>query len=238
MLGTAHRLRHVPEDWLNKADGARVEVTRDEIAKTPDVAELVARSRCRDAQAFTVLIARCERLVLAVAFAAVQDPDLAGDLTQETFLRAWQKLSDLQDPNRFEAWVCGIVRHLAADHHRRARLQTGGALCEPEILPQHHPVAQLDRREQSEQIGAALAQLDDVSRSAVVLRYYEGLSSRQIGELLELSPAAVDMRLSRARETLRARLSHLLDGPWMWAVREPGAEPLGREPLVGGSKAV
>ena len=48
--------------------------------------------------------------------------------------------------------------------------------------------------------------LDEVSRSAVVLRYYDGLSSKQIGELLDLAPAAIDMRLTRARRVLRDRL--------------------------------
>src|SRR5688500_8360631 len=65
------------------------------------------------------------------------------------------------------------------------------------------PVAELDRREQAQRIDDALWQLDDVARTMVVLRYYEGLSSHAIAELLATTPAAVDMRLSRARQTLR-----------------------------------
>ena len=53
----------------------------------------------------------------------------------------------------------------------------------------------------------AIVCADEQTRTAVVLRYYENLSSRQIGELLELSPAAVDMRLSRARAELREKLA-------------------------------
>jgi RNA polymerase sigma-70 factor (ECF subfamily) len=64
----------------------------------------------------------------------------------------------------------------------------------------------MSRRERHDMIAAALDTLDEVSRSAVVLRYYDGLSSKQIGELLDLAPAAVDMRLTRARRVLRDRL--------------------------------
>jgi RNA polymerase sigma-70 factor (ECF subfamily) len=69
------------------------------------------------------------------------------------------------------------------------------------------PLGTLDRRETAQRIDRALLDLDEQSRQAIVLRYYENLSSRQIGELLELSPAAVDMRLSRARAVLRERLT-------------------------------
>ena len=58
----------------------------------------------------------------------------------------------------------------------------------------------------SDRIAAALQQLDDLSRSAIVLRYYENLSSREIGQLIGLSPAAVDMRLMRARQQLKELL--------------------------------
>ena len=54
---------------------------------------------------------------------------------------------------------------------------------------------------------AALATLDEQTRCAVVLRYYENLSSRQIGEVLDMSAAAVDMRLSRARNELKQKLA-------------------------------
>ena len=56
-------------------------------------------------------------------------------------------------------------------------------------------------------LAEAIESLDEVSRTAVVLRYYENLSSKQIGELLELNATAVDMRLSRARQLLRAKLA-------------------------------
>jgi RNA polymerase sigma-70 factor (ECF subfamily) len=64
----------------------------------------------------------------------------------------------------------------------------------------------MGRRELGERVAAALRDLDETTRTAVVLRYYENLSSREIGELIGLSPAAVDMRLMRGRAALKEKL--------------------------------
>ena len=69
------------------------------------------------------------------------------------------------------------------------------------------PAAECVRKENDQRLAAALDQLDELSRAAVTLRYYEGLSSKEIGKLLELSAAAVDMRLLRARQFLKERLT-------------------------------
>ena len=62
-------------------------------------------------------------------------------------------------------------------------------------------------------INWAMRQLDEISRTAVVLRYYENLSSMEIAELIGATPAAVDMRLSRARTRLRDLLDRAVNGP-------------------------
>jgi RNA polymerase sigma factor (sigma-70 family) len=168
----------------------------------------VARARRRDPAAFAAVIRRTERTALAVAFAVVGEATAAGDVVQEAFLKAWQKLAELDDVDRFLPWLCGIVRNAAVDQRRRHKISAGPTESEtPSTIGD--PTAGLVREEQSRQIDAALASLDELSRSAVVLRYYENLSSRQIGELLGLSAAAVDMRLSRARQELKAMLGDL-----------------------------
>jgi RNA polymerase sigma-70 factor (ECF subfamily) len=122
-------------------------------------------------------------------------------------MRAWQRLDSLDDPSRFGHWLGRMVRNLAIDWRRRKR---PGAL-DPEIDvadPDPAP-SPLESREQKSQIDLAMASLDEQSRACVTLRYYENLSSKEIGELLNLSAAAVDMRLSRARTQLRDRLANM-----------------------------
>ena len=175
-----------------------------------DLEELVHRARQQDADAFSALIARYERSALAVAHAQVHDAHRAGDAVQEGFLRAWQELPRLQDAGRFGGWLMQIVRNAAIDLRRRGR---GTTVSEFPSLAAHDPDPSMasEQSDTAAAIQTALASLDETTRTAVTLRYYDGRSAKEIGELLDLSPAAVDMRLSRARGQLRDLLSPLVD---------------------------
>jgi RNA polymerase sigma-70 factor (ECF subfamily) len=171
---------------------------------------LVQRAQGQDADAFAALIAQYERTALALAYSVTGNATVSADVVQDAFLRAWQRIGDLEDRSRFGGWLCRIVRNLAMDAIRRGPrpaepLEDNLAL--PATPKDSDPESEMNRRETSQRVGQALDGLDELTRSAVVLRYYEDLSSKQIGELLELSPAAVDMRLSRARAQLRETLS-------------------------------
>ena len=173
-------------------------------------AQLVSRARRGDREAFADLVRRYERTALAVAYAATGDANSAGDATQEAFLRAWQRLGALKDDGKFATWLCGIVRNVAVDIARRAtRDHRLPGRENDDVDDGADPVAELDRRENARRVDDALWQLDDVARTMVVLRYYEGLSSQAIAELLATTPTAVDMRLSRARQTLRTILERV-----------------------------
>lgn len=191
----------------------------------PNWEEVVRRAQRKDAAAFAQLIGRHERAALSVAFGVVGDATGAGDVVQEAFIRAWERLPDLKkEPARFGPWLCGIVRNMAIDAIRRARSEPRASSATPAMRDARSrergngdgpagghaysldPSQDLARRERDDAVAVALAALDDVSRSAVVLRYYDGMSSKQIGDLLGLAPAAVDMRLTRARRQLRERL--------------------------------
>src|SRR5688500_12614318 len=154
-----------------------------------EVAELVERVRRKDAAAFGHIVRRYERVVLAIAFGVLGDASAAGDVTQEAFVRAWQRLGDLKDPGSFGPWLCGIARNLAVDARRKrqrepragsdavasAAAQAPAASAPFPRLVADGPLEEVGRREQRERIAAALDSLDDVSRQAVVLRYYEDL---------------------------------------------------------------
>ena len=175
------------------------------------------RSRRGDAAAFAALVDSFERVALSVAFSVTGDGQSAGDVVQDAFLRAWQRIGDLKEAERFGGWLCGIVRNLAIDAARARAVRTRaardmheeascGSSGGPQASADLEPLDELGRREDCQRVAAALHRLDDVSRSAVVLRYYENLSSKQIGDLLGIAPTAVDMRLMRARRQLREHL--------------------------------
>lgn len=147
-------------------------------------------------------------MALGVAYGVLRDPQLAGDVVQEAFVKAWQRLDSLTSDASFPAWLCGIVRNLCVDQQRRRKLPLRGieeAHAEPD---RRHtaPLDQMHQREQGQRIAAALQCLDETTRSAMVLRYYENMTSQQIAELLGISAPAVDMRLMRGRAALKEKL--------------------------------
>jgi RNA polymerase sigma-70 factor (ECF subfamily) len=186
---------------------------------TDDVLQLVQLARTQEpgqpraggaSEAFAALIERFERPALGVAYAILRDPDRAGDAVQEAFLRAWQELPGLKEEAKFASWLMQIVRHAAIDARRRQRPTVAEF---PDLAGGAQPEDLAERADRERRVKAALEELDDTTRQAVMLRYYDGLGSKQIAELLDVSPAAVDMRLSRARGILRERLVDLVDGP-------------------------
>jgi RNA polymerase sigma factor (sigma-70 family) len=182
-----------------------------EVGLEQAVLELVLRAQKRDPDAFAALIARFERTALAVALAQVRDAHQAGDAVQEGFLRAWQELPRLQEPARFGGWLLQIIRNAAIDARRRIRPSVAEF---PDLAARDADPAQTaEAADRAARVKAALDGLDDVTRMAVMLRYYEGLSAKEIGEALELSPASIDMRLSRARGQLRDLLAPLVGEP-------------------------
>jgi RNA polymerase sigma-70 factor (ECF subfamily) len=174
---------------------------------TPKV--LVEKARRKDADAFAALIRQYEKIALSVAYGVLGNATAAGDVVQDAFIRAWQRLSDLREPERFGTWVCGIVRNLAIDALRRRKptdvLGPANAVLDPGRWT-INPLEEVDRREKSRKVAEAIASLDEASRLVVTMRYYEDLSSKEIADRLEMTPAAVDMRLSRARKLLKTLL--------------------------------
>jgi RNA polymerase sigma-70 factor (ECF subfamily) len=182
---------------------------------TDDVLDLVQLARGkgnRGSEAFAALIERFERPALGVAYAILRNPDRAGDAVQEAFLRAWQELPGLKEEAKFGSWLMQSVRHAAIDARRRQKPTVGEF---PDLAdgnrPGNLPEEQLDAADRTRHVKAALEELDETTRQAVMLRYYEGLGSKEIAELLDISPPAVDMRLSRARGVLRERLIDLVE---------------------------
>jgi RNA polymerase sigma-70 factor (ECF subfamily) len=170
------------------------------------VAKLVRRAGQGDAGAFEQIIERFERTTLSVSYAIVGSADVADDIVQESFVRAWERMDELASPERFAGWFLEIVRNLSLDHRRRRGVERAGAARVRPPGPVGDPPGEACRHEDEDRVARALGELDDESRQIVVLRYYDGLSSREIGECVSLSPAAVDMRLSRARAKLREML--------------------------------
>jgi RNA polymerase sigma-70 factor (ECF subfamily) len=90
---------------------------------TGDDAALIERSRKGDTSAFEGLMAKYANLVGSIAFNIIGDVHVAGDITQDTFLKVYRNLANLEDPRRFKGWLCMIARTTCVDWLRKERLK-------------------------------------------------------------------------------------------------------------------
>jgi RNA polymerase sigma-70 factor (ECF subfamily) len=153
-------------------------------------------------------VRRYQRRVYAVAFRISRRHDLADDVAQETFLRAYRALDRFELGRPFGPWVVRIAANLAINERRSPRARE-------DALPEGHgetasaaagPLQQLLEDEAGSVLEKALDALPGEQRTVFVLRVHEGLSYQEIAETLGLAPGTVMSRLSRAREKLRGAL--------------------------------
>ena len=176
-----------------------------------DDAKCVARILAGDESAFTVLVKKYEKQIHAFVWQRVKDYHVAEEITQDTFLRAYQKLGTLRDPNRFSGWLYRIAtrRFLTWFDEKTIPMQSLDAMNEGEIealLYAQYMMEQTEKlatEKQREVVGYLLEKLPTRERTAVVLHYLSEMTCEEIGDFLEMSPNTVKSRLHRARKRLQ-----------------------------------
>ena len=163
-----------------------------------DVAALARASAGGDQEAFTQLYRRFSRAVHGVLIARLPH-DVAEDLMQEVFTRAYTRLRDLREPASFGGWVCAIARRAAADYHRLRHVE------EPlsDTMPSHDAP---DVTAEARRVLGIIQTLPEAYRETLVLRLVEGCSGPEIAELTGLSHGSVRVNLHRGFRMLRDKL--------------------------------
>jgi RNA polymerase sigma-70 factor (ECF subfamily) len=178
-------------------------------------AELVRQALAGRTEAYADLVRRWSPRVLALCHARVGRADVAEDLAQEALLRGFRALATLTQPERFGAWLHGIALRacldwLKARERRTVPFSALGNGRDPDGFL--HPrdgseVPALDRDDERRRLLAEVEALPAEYRTVVMLYYYENVTYRELAEMLGVSPATINARLTRARALLRARLS-------------------------------
>lgn len=171
---------------------------------------LVRRARRGDQQAFRTLLDDHRDAVVSTLFACgVRCPETARDLAQDVALRAWQRLSSLQDPRAFPAWLRRIAANAARDSLRRAAVRKEEALDTAlELEGGDDPHELTERVAEVRRMLAVLAEEDREVVELLVARA-DGVPVEVLATRMEISPDALKMRVMRARKRLRARLAVL-----------------------------
>jgi RNA polymerase sigma factor (sigma-70 family) len=163
--------------------------------------ELLLRARAGDMEAFDVIVLARGEPLFRTALAILGSEADARDAVQETLIKAWRRLPDLRDLDRFDAWLGRSLINQCRDAlRRRGRVREIGADQAALALPADPPT------EMSSDLLAAFARLSVDHRAILVLHHLHGYGVREIGAWLGIPSGTIKWRLSRARRALRAEL--------------------------------
>ncbi len=182
---------------------------------------LVELARENNLMAFEALMRRHNRRLFRVARSVLGDADTAEDAVQETFLRAYTKLSTYRPTGKFSAWLTRVALNEALMMRRRDRPHGtsldaigDGAVVAAEPADSEAPTGEqfVDAAHARALLEHAIDALPENFRMVFVLRVVEGLDVRETAESLELNPNTVRTRLFRAQRQLRGNLARVLHG--------------------------
>jgi len=184
-----------------------------------DDAALIARCRAGDLTAFEPLVQKYRQRVYRLAYNVLRDPEEAWDVSQDAFIRAYQALSSFRGESAFYTWLFRIVMNVARDRARQHAAR-GRAFGTERVPEEDWDRALVDRGtapdtnaaqvEERERIARALSTLSEPHRAIIMLSDLEGLSYREIAEVLNIPMGTVMSRLHNARRRLRDVLGPLL----------------------------
>jgi RNA polymerase sigma-70 factor (ECF subfamily) len=181
-------------------------------------ADLVRMSQKGDMASFEELVARYRDKIYARAYSMMRNEEEALDLSQDAWVKGWQRLAQFQGDSSFVTWMTRIVINLCLDQlrkHKRQRAESIEAMEEEggveRQMPVHNPnpTAGLERGELRERIERALAQLSVQHRTVLVLHEFEEMEYKEIAKRMNCSIGTVMSRLFYARRRMASLLAGL-----------------------------
>jgi RNA polymerase sigma-70 factor (ECF subfamily) len=154
-----------------------------------------------DREAFEMIIRTHSRTLFAIAYGILQNREEAEDVVQDSLVKAWKTRRRVRHPEKFHAWLATIARHRAHDVFRKRK-----------TVPFAHETIERnesetkDTTEINQHLHSALADLPELHRAALTLRYFEEMDYRTIENTLGLSNGALRGILGRALATMRKQL--------------------------------
>ncbi len=180
------------------------------IVRQEEDAGLVAAVLRRDRKATGEFIERhADRIYAYIRSRLAPHYDLVDDLVQEVFLASWEKLDQYRGDGPLQAWIMGIARHKVEDHYR-ARLRTPEAIESVDedsaVLASFPEFDQLLEQEQTRNnIWRVMSELSEQYRVALIWRYWDRVSAREMAIKTDKTEKAIERLLARARAEFRQR---------------------------------
>lgn len=191
----------------------------DKDYSSADDAALVRTAQKGDTGAFEELVARHRDRIYARAFSMMRNEEEALDLSQEAWVKGWQRLKQFQGESSFSTWMTRIVINLCLDELRKQKRRRAESIDEldeesggverqmPPVTV--NPTERLERSELRQRIDRAMAQLSHEHRTVLVLHEFEEMEYKEIARTMGCSIGTVMSRLFYARRKLAALLADL-----------------------------
>lgn len=170
----------------------------------PDDKDLVRRCLAGDPKAFEMILERYQKQVFNVALRILSDRDDAADVTQATFLKAYEKLNSYNERYKFFSWLYRIAVNASLnflEHKKRS-----DPLGDEEPAEGNRLEEDIDQAERVEKLEDAMYGLPVDYRVVIVLRHFHDLSYEDIATILEIPEKTVKSRLFTARQLLKDML--------------------------------
>ena len=166
---------------------------------------LVVRAQAGDRDAFGDLVALFETRIFGIVMQRLRNTAEADEVAQEVFLRAYRKLPQLEEPDRFGGWLCQIAVRLSIN---RAVRRPAESFCAPDSLDafretEETPLSALLRQENIEQVREGLRQLGRMDRETLWAFYFEGSTLKEMSVQFPSPIGTIKRRLHTARGRLR-----------------------------------
>jgi len=185
-------------------------------------AELVARVQRGDKQAFNLLVIKYQRKILRLLSRMIRDPADLEDVAQEAFIKAYRALPQFRGESAFYTWLYRIAINTARNWlssvgkrpsaPNAIESEDGETFNETDSLSDiSTPESMVASREIAETVNAAIEELPEELRTAIVLREIEGMSYEDIAQTMGCPIGTVRSRIYRAREAIAQRLRPILD---------------------------
>ncbi len=181
--------------------------------------KIIAEALAGDQKAYAFLVEKHRKAIFHIINRIVRNDEIARDLVQETFMKAFSSLASYRSEYRFSTWLYKIAANSSIDHLRKKRIQalsldrpieTSDGTMEIEV-PDYsfHPERELVKKQQRVSIEEAIQSLPDKYREVIIYRHKDDKSYDEIAELLDIPVGTVKARIFRARELLKKKLKNV-----------------------------
>jgi len=159
-------------------------------------------------ESFGMLVEKYQNKMFNLAFQITRDADTAKDITQEAFIKGYDKLKTFDTGKKFFSWIYRITLNESLNHKKHSNYSQS---FNNETSHDSHSVSEnIERDETSRKVKSAINNLDEKYRTLIILKHYHGLGYDEIAEITNIPAGKVKTRLYIARDNLRKSLEGII----------------------------